>query len=79
MERWTRLSPRFGNEPSSFGFTNNVFTWWRRKLVVIEDFQYARVDFRGSAYLVLPECKQWEVSGTKDHNLVTIFLFFICF
>ena len=47
--------------------------------MVIEDFPYVGVDFRGSEYLVLLEGTQWDVSGTKDHNLVTIFFFFICF
>jgi hypothetical protein len=47
--------------------------------VVIEDFPYARVDFRGSADLVLLEGTLWDATCMKDHNLVTIFLFFICF
>jgi hypothetical protein len=38
MERWTSLSPRLGNEPSTFHFTTDFFTWWRRQLMVIEDF-----------------------------------------
>jgi hypothetical protein len=79
MERWTSLSPRLGNEPSTFHFTADFFAWWRRQLVVIEDFPYVGVDFRGSADLVLPEETQWDASGTKDHNLVTIFFFLYVF
>jgi hypothetical protein len=45
--------------------------------VVIEDFPYVGVDFRGSADLVLPEGIQWDASSMKDHNLVTIFFFFL--
>jgi hypothetical protein len=77
MESWTSLSPRLGNEPSGFRFTIEFLAWWRMRLVVIEDFPYARVDFRGSADLVLPEGIQWDASGLKDHSIVTIFLF--CF
>ena len=48
--------------------------------MVIEDFPYVGVDFRGSEYLVLLKGTQWDVSGTKDHNLVTIYIYFIiCF
>ena len=48
--------------------------------MVIEDFSYVGVEFRGSTNLVLPEGIQWDALGTKDHNLVTIFFFFyICF
>jgi len=55
MERWTSLSPRLGNDPSTFRFTIYFFAWWRRQLVVIEYFPYAGVEFQGSADLVLPE------------------------
>jgi hypothetical protein len=78
MERWTSLSPRLGNEPSTFRFTVDFFAWWRRQLVVIEDFPYVGVDFRGSTDLVLPEGIQWDASGTKL-NLATYFCFFFFF
>jgi hypothetical protein len=76
MERCTSLSSRLGNEPSTFRFTTDFFTWWRRQLVVIEDFPYAGVYFRGSANLVLPEGIEWDVLGTKL-NLVMYFYSFI--
>jgi hypothetical protein len=78
MERWTSLSPRLGNEPSTTKFTVEFFAWWRRKLVLIEDFPYAGVYFIGSADLVLPEGIQWDASGMKNHNLETI-CFFVLF
>jgi hypothetical protein len=55
MERWTSMSPRLGNEPSSFSFTDDFFAWWRRNIVMIEDYPYVGVEFIGSADLVLPE------------------------
>jgi hypothetical protein len=55
MERWTSLSPRLVNEPLTFRFTADFFRWWMRWLVVIEDFPYVGVDFRGSVDLVLPK------------------------
>jgi hypothetical protein len=80
MEWWTTISPRLGNEPLAFRFSANFFAWWRRQLVVIEDFPYVGVDFRGSANLVLPKGIHRDASGTKYHNLVTIFyLFFYIF
>jgi hypothetical protein len=75
MERWTNLSPRLGNEPSTFIFIVNFFAWWRRKLVVIEDFPYARVDFQGSADLVLPEGIQWDASDMKLN--MSMYFFYI--
>jgi hypothetical protein len=55
MERWMSLSPRLGNEPSTFHFIVDFFAWWRRKIMVIENYPYARVDFRGNSNLVLLE------------------------
>ena len=45
--------------------------------MVIEDFPYVGVDFRGSANLVLPKGIHRDASGTKYHNLVTIFFLFL--
>jgi hypothetical protein len=55
MERWTSLSPRLGNDLSDFRFNADFFAWWRRQLVVIQDFPYAGVYFRGNVHLILPE------------------------
>jgi hypothetical protein len=71
MERWTSLSSRLATD-IEFKFTVDFFAWWRRKLIIIEDFPYARVYFQGSVELVLPEGIDWDVSGTKP-NLVMCF------
>jgi len=76
IESWTSISPRLGNEPSNFRFTTNFFAWWRRQLVVIEDFPYVGVYSKGSDELVLLEGIQWDTSGTKKIiTLQHIFLF----
>jgi hypothetical protein len=54
MEKWTSLSPSLGDEPLAFRFSVDFFAWWRQ-LVMIKDFPYARVDFRGSVELALPK------------------------
>jgi len=78
MERWTSLSPILGNEASTFNFTTDFFTWWIRKLIIIQDFPYAEVDFWGSVDLVLLEGIDWDVSSTKP-NLVMYFWFYILY
>jgi hypothetical protein len=65
MERWTNLSPRLGPD-SEFKFTNDFFTWLRRQLIVIEDFPYAVVYFRGSMDLVLPEDERRQLIVIED-------------
>jgi len=79
MERWMSLSPRLGNEPSTFRFTTDFFAWLRRYLVVIEDFLYVGVEFRGSIDLVIPKGAKWDASGTKYHKLVTIYIYIYMF
>ena len=63
MERCTSLSPQLGNDPSGFTFTIGFFAWWKRQVLIVEDYPYAKVDFRGNADLVLPEGAHWDASG----------------
>jgi hypothetical protein len=75
MERWTSLSPRLGME-SEFRFTGDFFTWLRCQLIVIKDFPYIGVDFRGSMDLVLPDGMDWDASGEKPKQSCQVFFYF---
>jgi hypothetical protein len=60
-----------------FFFHCDFFAWWRRQIVMVEDYPYARMDFRGSADLVLPEGAQWDASGKfQNVTLQKVFLIF---
>jgi hypothetical protein len=74
MERWTSLSPRLGSD-SEFKFTGDFFAWLRCQLIMIEDFPYAGVDFRGSMDLVLPEGEDWDASGEKPKMILSSVFF----
>jgi hypothetical protein len=74
MERWTSLSPRLVAE-SEFHFIGDFFTWLRRKYLWIEDFPYAKVDFRGSMDLILPVGEDWDVSSEILSNTLSSFCF----
>jgi hypothetical protein len=78
MDMWTSLSPRLGNGTSSFRFTSDFFAWWRMQFMVIKDFPYVGVDFRGSVDLVLPKGIQWDASGMKNQNLGPYIYVFCC-
>jgi hypothetical protein len=73
MERWTSLSPRLGTD-SEFKFMDDFFALWRRRLIVIEDFPYAEVDFLGSVDLVIPEGIDWDESSTKPNLVMCFFI-----
>jgi hypothetical protein len=77
MEKWTSFSPRLGGGHARyFHFDEGFFSWWKKKIPMIEDFPYSSVDFRGSNDLVLPEGARWDVSGTHD-LMLNFFLFYI--
>jgi hypothetical protein len=78
MEHWTSLSPRLGTE-SEFRFTGDFFAWLRCQLIVIEDFPYTGVDFRGSMDLVLPDGMDWDASGEKPKQSCQVFFFILKF
>jgi hypothetical protein len=70
MERWTRLSPRLGSE-SEFKFTGDFFAWMRHQFLMIEDFPYVGLDFRGSMDLVLLAGEDWDASGKKPKIILS--------
>jgi hypothetical protein len=76
MEWWTSLSLRLGSY-SEFRFTGDFFAWLRRQLIVIEDFPYTGVDFRGSMDLVLPVGEDWDTSGEKPKMILSSVFYFI--
>ena len=64
MERWTSLMPRTETGGRDvFSYDTGFFAWWQMQVLVIEDFPYAGMDFRGDENLALPEGMQWDVSG----------------
>jgi hypothetical protein len=75
MERWTSLSPRLVAE-SEFCFTGDFFTWLRWQYLWIEDFLYPKVDFCGSMDLILPAGEDWDASGKRLSNTLSIYYFF---
>jgi hypothetical protein len=41
------------------------FDWLRNQLMKLDNYAYARLDFRGEPYLVLPEGFQWGYLSKK--------------
>jgi hypothetical protein len=49
-------------------YDNRFFYWFQGQMVMIEDYAYAGLDFRGDPDLVLPEDAQWGDIGKKSTN-----------
>jgi hypothetical protein len=46
-------------------YNDVLFDWLRTHMLMVDDYAYANVDFRGDPNLVLSEGSQWEDIGKK--------------
>jgi hypothetical protein len=74
MLRWCQLMARHVAGPI-VRYDDRFFDWFQGQVVMVEDYAYAGLDFRGDPDLVLPEDAQWGDIGKKYTN----FLSFRCF
>ena len=71
MLRWCRLMARHVAGPI-IKYDDTFFDWLQPQMLMVDDYAYARLDFRGDPDLVLPEDAQWGDLGKK----YTHFIFF---
>jgi len=70
MGRCANLMKRLGSgDVPRMTFDDEFFAWWDQQVITVDDYLYARMDFRGDPNLVLPPDATW---GTIGNN----FLFF---
>jgi hypothetical protein len=62
-------------------YDNIFFDWLQNQMLMVDDYAYAGLDFRGDPDLALPEDTQWGDLGKKfSHFLfLNVFEFFIIF
>jgi hypothetical protein len=51
-------------------YDDQFFDWLQGQVVMVEDYAYAGLDFRGDPDLILPEDTQWGNIGKKVSNFV---------
>jgi hypothetical protein len=74
MLRWCQLMARHVAGPI-VRYDDRFFDWLQGQVVMVEDYAYAGLDFRGDPNLILPKDTQWGNIGKKYTN----FLIFRCF
>jgi hypothetical protein len=74
MLRWCQLMARHVTGPI-VRYDDRFFDWLQGQVLMIEDYVYVGLDFRGDPDLSLPEDAQWGDIGKKYTN----FYLFICF
>jgi hypothetical protein len=59
-------------------YNDTFFDWLRPEMLMVDDYAYAGLDFRGDPDLVLPEGAQWGKLGKKyTFFFLYVFLNFI--
>jgi hypothetical protein len=67
---------RLGGGPHIFSFDACFFALWEYQIPMIEDFSYARMDFKGDIDLVLPKGAWWDETYMSLKNVT---LQHVCF
>jgi hypothetical protein len=73
MKRWCDLMERHVAGPI-VKYNDAFFDWLRPQILMIDDYAYADLDFRGEPDLVLLEGFQWGNLGKKDILFFIVFL-----
>jgi len=58
-------------------YNDAFFDWLRPQILMIDDYAYADLDFRGDPNLALPEGFHWGYLGKKDILFFIMFLWFL--
>ena len=58
-------------------YNDAFFDWLRLQILMIYDYAYVGLDFRGDPDLVLPEGFHWGDVGKKDILFFIMFLWFL--
>ena len=74
QRRWADAMCRLGGGRVSNPYPADFFPWWRWQIVVIDDYPYARIDFRGDPDMPLPPGAAYGDIGNESQTLFLSFL-----
>lgn len=64
MGRWADLMKCLGGgDVLRTAFDDEFFSWWEQQIIVVDNYPYAGMDFRGDSDLVLPPNAAWGKIG----------------
>jgi hypothetical protein len=80
MKRWVDLMGRHATDHIN-KYNDVLFEWLRTQILMVDDYAYVRIDFRGDLDLALTEGSQWgDTSKTESsYNVFVIFKDIKCF
>ena len=78
--RWVAVMAQHPDEGEKVvRFPEIYFDWLENQVFAIQDFPYARMDFRGDPEMVLPQGEQWDDRGIFTFHTLLIHLYFCIF
>ena len=52
-----------GRDVSRTDFDDDFFSWWEQQIIILDDYPYAGMDFRGDPDMGLPSGDAWDLVG----------------
>ena len=77
MLKWSGLLSQLGGGRKPH-FTKDFFNRLDQDILVVDDYDYARINFRQDPDLELPNDEDWDASLGKKH-VISFQSFFVCF
>ena len=65
---------RLGGGRVANAYQTDFFPWWRRKIIAIDEYPYARIDFQGDLNMPLPRGATYSDIGNESQTLFLSFL-----
>jgi hypothetical protein len=75
MKRWVDLMARHVVGPI-VKYNDVFFDWLRAQMLMVDDYAYVALDFRGDPDLALPKGSQWGDIGKKEILFILCFCYF---
>ena len=67
MVRWVDIMACIGGGGAKLRFEATFFHWLSDQILIIEDYAYVGIEFRGDPDLPLPPGDQWGENGKKKY------------
>ena len=74
QRHWVDAMRRLGGGRVSNPYPADFFLWWRRQIISIGDYPYARIDFRIDPEMPLPPGAAYGDIGNESQTLFLSFL-----
>jgi hypothetical protein len=76
MSRWTDVMRWLGGGRVPTPYNDEFLFWWHRQVIVVDDYSYVRIDYRGDPDMSLPPSSTYGDIGRKSFYIFHFFCVF---